>query len=184
MFGPRAIREDGTREFAAPLGDGHVPMIALADLGWWARYVFDAPRELVNGKDLEVASEMVSWADLVATFTRVSGLPAVYIPVTIDQWMAANPNSDSPISAEHIRADTEVTTFRQNFSGFWRVFRDNVIKRDMQWIKRVHSRTHSLEDWMRDHNYTGERKMDILKADEEGARAWSLRKGIARESKT
>ena len=41
MFGPVAKRQDGTVVFASPVGKGHVPMIALSDLGFFARYIFD-----------------------------------------------------------------------------------------------------------------------------------------------
>jgi hypothetical protein len=34
------ILDDGTRVFAAPLGKGHVPIITLPDLGYFARYIF------------------------------------------------------------------------------------------------------------------------------------------------
>jgi uncharacterized protein YbjT (DUF2867 family) len=85
MFGPWHIREDGTREFHSPVGDGQVHMIALSDLGFWARYTFDN-RGAVSGKDLEVASQAVGWRELVETFTRVTGLPAVYVPLSLDDW--------------------------------------------------------------------------------------------------
>ena len=58
MFGPIGQRADGTFVFASPIGDGHVCMIALEDLGFFARYAFDH-RAAVSGKDLEVASEWV-----------------------------------------------------------------------------------------------------------------------------
>ena len=41
-------------------------------ISWWARHIFDSP-ETTAGKDLKVASEVVSWTDLVATFKRVTG---------------------------------------------------------------------------------------------------------------
>ena len=55
-----------------PIGGGHVCMIALEDLGFFARYAFDH-RASVSGKELEVASDWVGWDDLVATFTKVTG---------------------------------------------------------------------------------------------------------------
>jgi len=39
-------------------------MIALADLGFWARWTFDHRKE-TSAKDLEVASDMVGWDRLV-----------------------------------------------------------------------------------------------------------------------
>ena len=58
MFGPHNKRADGTYVFSTPIGQGHVPMIALSDLGFFARYSFDHRAE-VSGKDLEVASDWV-----------------------------------------------------------------------------------------------------------------------------
>ena len=42
-------------------------MIALSDLGWWARYVFEHRSE-TSGRELFVASDWVSWDYLVDTF--------------------------------------------------------------------------------------------------------------------
>jgi uncharacterized protein YbjT (DUF2867 family) len=85
MFGPWHIAADGTREFHSPIGDGHVHMIALSDVGFWARYSFDN-RDAVSGKDLEVASQAVGWNELVTTFKRVTNLPAVYVPIALEDW--------------------------------------------------------------------------------------------------
>ena len=74
MFGPVARRADGTFVFASPIGDGHVPMIALRDLGFFARYAFDH-RERVSGEDWAVASAMVPWTGtdgVLETFRRVN----------------------------------------------------------------------------------------------------------------
>ena len=85
MFGPLKKRRNGTFVFASPIGNGHVPMIALSDLGYFSRYTFDH-REETSGKDLEVASEMVQWDELVKTFEKVTGKRAEYMPVGLDQW--------------------------------------------------------------------------------------------------
>jgi hypothetical protein len=158
-------------------------MISLRDLGWWARHVFDAPREITSGHEIEVASEMVSWPQLVETFTRVTGLPAVYVPLTVDEWMDAMPDTSRPIAIDHLRAGitSGVTTFRQNFSGFWSSWRDDVITRDMAWIRSVHPETHTLESWMRENGYTGEVKINLLKNIEDGGHAlWKKEAGKAR----
>jgi hypothetical protein len=147
-------------------------MISLRDLGWWARRVFDAPREFASGREFEIASQMVSWPQLVETFTRVTGLPAVYVPLTVDQWMDAIPNASQPLAIDHIQAGIQsgVTTFRQNFTGFWNAYRDDVIKRDIAWIHSVHPGTHTLEGWMRENDYTGEVKNNLIKKVEDGVR--------------
>lgn len=103
MFGPLNKRKDGTFVFASPIGNGHVPMIALPDLGYFARYTFDHRQE-TSGKDLEVASEMVQWSELVKTFQKVTGSKAEYKPVSLDEWFAIffiviekwSPGVDSP----------------------------------------------------------------------------------------
>lgn len=79
---------DGTFVFAAPIGDGHAAMIALADIGFFARYTFDN-RELTSGKDLEVASEVIGWEDLAKTFTNVTGQKAIYLRLSLDEWSVA-----------------------------------------------------------------------------------------------
>src|ERR1700761_8770912 len=121
MFAPINKRKDGTFVFAAPIGSGHVPMIVLSDLGYYARYIFDHRSEY-SAKDLEVASEFVGWSHLVETFTKVTGKPAIFLPQTLDEWFALRPGADNPVAvdAQH-GANGAVTTWRQNFSGWWSV---------------------------------------------------------------
>lgn len=164
MFGPVTRRADGTYVFAAPIGSGHVPMIALSDLGYFARYTFDH-RELTSGKDLEVASEMVGWDHLVATFQKVTGKKAVAVFQTIDEWMANF--KDPEITVAYERTPGDGLTWRQNFSGWWAAFRDDILKRDMKWIREVNPNGHTLESWMRAVNYTGDRPSTLLLKDAE-----------------
>lgn len=114
MFGPVNRRQDGTFVFASPVGDGHVAMISLRDLGFFARYSFDN-RALVSGRDLEVASQMVAWDGpdgVVETFKRVTGLKAVYVRQTIEEWMGNLVNSDQALARE----EPAGTTWSKNFS--------------------------------------------------------------------
>jgi hypothetical protein len=60
------------------------------------------------------------------------------------------------------------TTWRQNFSGWWSQWRDDVITRDMDWIRRVHPGTMTVEKWMRAHNYDGKQNYKVLKNSAEG----------------
>lgn len=139
MFGPLNKRKDGTFVFASPIGRGHVPMIALPDLGYFARYTFDH-REETSGKDLEVASEMVQWDELVRTFEKVTGNKAEYKPVALDEWFVSSSSlsdqqvlmvkpvddsrfeffadSNRPVAADNTFGDGS-TTWKKNFSGWW-----------------------------------------------------------------
>lgn len=112
MFGPLHQRADGTFVFASPIGNGRVPMIALSDVGYFARYSFDHRAE-VSTKDLEVASQMVSWPELVETFQRVTGEKAVFKPLSLDQWFDLFEGVDRPVFNEGKQGDT---SFRKNFS--------------------------------------------------------------------
>lgn len=47
------------------------------------------------------------------------------------------------------------STFREAFSGFWATWRDDVIPRDLDLMKRVNPETMSLERWMKETNYDG-----------------------------
>ncbi|KAH8116906.1 NAD(P)-binding protein [Phellopilus nigrolimitatus] len=166
IFGPLKQRADGTFVFASPIGDGHVPMIALSDLGFFARYSFDR-REEVSGKDLEVASQMVGWDGpdgVVETFKRVTGQKAVFVRQTVDEWMDNLKGTDRPVARDLGKGST---TWRQNFSAFWRQWRDDVITRDMEWIKSVNPNGHTLESWMRANNYTGQFELGTLKSNED-----------------
>jgi hypothetical protein len=154
IFGPLNKRSDGTYVFASPIGDGHVPMIALSDLGYFARYTFDH-REDTSGKNLEVASELVTWDHLVATFTKVTGKPAIYKRQTLDEWFSNFVNTDLPVANEKT-GQGESITWRQNFSSFWRQWRDKIITRDMTWCRSINPDLHTLERWMRETDYQGE----------------------------
>src|SRR6266699_933254 len=134
------ILDDGTRVFAAPLGKGHVPIITLPDLGYFARYIFDHPVETA-GKNLEVASDYLAWSDLAAAFTKVTGLPAIYQPVTYSQWIAAHPLKDAPVAVE----DPRGMSFADNFRAWWKLFEDDVCTRDMEFCRRLHPKLQDIE---------------------------------------
>lgn len=154
MWGPVTRRDDGTYVFAAPLGEGKAPLISLKDIGYFARYSFDHRAE-VSGKDLEIVSEMVGRNELVSAFTKVTGKKAVAVDLSVDEWFENLTNVDRPVANERPHGDGS-TTFRENFTRFWYLYRDMIIKRDVAWNRKVNPNGDTLESWMRDHNYTGD----------------------------
>ncbi|KAJ7723702.1 NAD-P-binding protein [Mycena olivaceomarginata] len=118
LFDPLNVRADGTVVFAAPVANGQIPMIALKDLGWWARYTFDHRLE-TSGSELNITSECVGWDYLVETFTKVTGKTC--------------------LASDKTRGDGS-RTIRNNFSAFWRVLRDDIVQKDMDWIPTHTSR--------------------------------------------
>ncbi|KAI0059561.1 NAD-P-binding protein [Artomyces pyxidatus] len=163
LFGPTTKLEDGTVVFASPIGDGHAPFVALPDIGFFARYTFDH-RALTSAQTLEVASEMVGWDQLVETFTRVTGQKAVYKRLTVDEWLAHVPDTDRPVA---VMGAPGSTTWGQNFGNFFRAYRDDVITKDMEWVRKVNPNGYTLEKWMRETGYDGSLLENILKIGEE-----------------
>ncbi|KAJ6569237.1 NAD-P-binding protein [Mycena capillaripes] len=172
LFDPLNVRADGTVVFAAPVAGGQLPMIALKDLGWWARYTFDHRAE-TSAQELNITSERVGWEYLVETFKKVTGKPAVFKPQSLDEWWGNfDDRVDGPVASDKARGDGS-RTIRDNFSAFWRVLRDDVVQKDMEWIRRVHPETYTLERWMRENNYGG-RSGAVLKNSQEGRGMWGL----------
>ena len=87
-------------------------MIALVDLGFWARYSFDH-RESVSAKDLEVASQMASAEDIVESFKKVTGKKAIRVDVEVEKFFSIYNNPDVPVAA---LAEKGSITFRENFT--------------------------------------------------------------------
>lgn len=165
MFGPLNRRADGTWVFAAPVGNGRVPMIALPDLGFFARYTFDH-RSTTSGEELLIASEMVSMADLVGTFRKVTGEKAVIVDRSIDDWFDLFTGVDNPLANERPVGDPSIS-WKNNFKGWWALWRDDMVKRDIDWIRRVNPKGFTLESWMRTVRYDGKLRRNVLKNSED-----------------
>ncbi|KAJ7896845.1 hypothetical protein B0H13DRAFT_1884912 [Mycena leptocephala] len=127
LFEPLNVRADGTVVFAAPAGHAKIPLQALNDLGWyWRKFQF--PIRHVRSCHRE---------------------PAVYKAQSVEEWWT---NFDDGVNRF---IGNSSMTVKQYFSGFWNIFRDELVPRDMAWIRSVHPGTRTLEDWMRENNYTG-----------------------------
>ncbi|OCH84300.1 NAD(P)-binding protein [Obba rivulosa] len=166
MFGPLNKRDDGTFVFATPVGAGHVPMIALSDIGYFARYSFDRRTE-TSGRELEVASDMVGWDYLADTFRRVTGQKAEVLYLSYDDWCANFDGIDKPVANER-KVEEGATSWKENFRRWWALYRDDLITRDMEWIRKVNPHGHTLESWMRHKGYIGELNHGLLKNFEDG----------------
>lgn len=81
----RRSTDDPTLVFTVPMAEKPWAMIALEDIGFFARYIF-ANSDTTLGKTLAVASQSLTMQEVVETFTRVTGIGAVYEPMTLDQY--------------------------------------------------------------------------------------------------
>ena len=113
--------------FNAPIGDGNMPLIALADLGFFARYT-SGHRAETPAKNLEVATELVGWDHLTATFAEVTGKRAEYNCETLDVWFSKMSDVERPVVAE---GEPGSTSWRENFTGWWNAYRDDLHPRDI-----------------------------------------------------
>lgn len=143
--------EDGVVTWRVPLGNGAVPHVALEDCGYYARWLFDNP-ERSDGMNLEVAIEQVNYHELAAAFEKVTGHPARYIDTSLeDYWngplkMAA----ELPAGYNADLADKSTMSFHDNFTGFWNIWKYEIIKREYPLLDEIHpNRIKSVEEWLR-----------------------------------
>ncbi|KAL7620939.1 hypothetical protein AAE478_008250 [Parahypoxylon ruwenzoriense] len=157
--------EDGVATWRLPLDDGAVPYVALDDCGFYVRWLFDHP-ERASGMDLEVAIAHVGHAELAAAFERVTGHPARSLNVGLDEYFSRTwgPDAERPAGYNADPTDPATLTVRQNFSGFWTVFRHSggnkgVLRRDYQLLDEIHpGRIRSAEEFFRRENEKGIRE--------------------------
>nr|UWK20041.1 NmrA family protein [Trichoderma gamsii] len=149
--------DPSTLVFAVPLGDGECPLIYLEDYGAYARWLFDNPSRS-NGLELHVATEDIAWKDLAAVFTEVTGKKAVYKDVTLDEYFKLGifPEPDAKVGHAANPNEPTLFTFRENFSGFWNTWKDNLTKRDYKLLDEIlPTRVKSVKEWMERTGYDG-----------------------------
>lgn len=133
--------------------------VALDDCEHYVRWMFDNP-ERINGQDLEVGIEHVSYIDLAKAFETVTGHPAQYIETSLEDFWTSGPLASRASSGSGYNSDPSDPSFmtiEQNFSGFfnmWRYSHGNdskaVIKRDYKLLDEIHpQRIKTAEEWFR-----------------------------------
>lgn len=142
--------EDGVLTWRVPLGQGAVPHVSLEDCGYYARWLFDHP-ERANGMNLEVAIEHVQYDRLAAAFEKFTGHPARYIDTDIEAYwngpLKASANRPAGYNADP--GDKSTMSFRDNFTGFWNVWKHGIIQRDYALLDEIHPRRiRSVEEWL------------------------------------
>ncbi|MCG2626275.1 NmrA family NAD(P)-binding protein [Bradyrhizobium sp. WYCCWR 13023] len=143
--------EDGIVTWRVPLGDGAVVHASSEDCGYYVRWLFDHP-ERTNGMNLEVAIEHVAYAGLAAAFTKVTGKPARYIDTDLHSYWNGPLKfiANAPAGYNADPNDKSTMTFRDNFTGFWNLWKYGIVKRDYALLDEIHpKRIKSAEEWMR-----------------------------------
>jgi uncharacterized protein YbjT (DUF2867 family) len=153
------IDDDGEKValWRVPLGEGAVAHVALDDCAHYARWIFDDPARS-NGNNLEVAMDHVHYVDLAKAFEKVTGHRARYVDTPLeDYWqsgpMSAYANQVAGYSAD--RNDPASMTVKQNFTGFWNMWRHSgnnrgIIRRDYALLDQIHpNRIRNVEEYFR-----------------------------------
>jgi len=149
--------EDGVVTWRVPLGDGAVAHVALEDCGYYARWLFDHP-ERANGMNLEVAIADVRYRELASAFEKVTGHPARYVDTDLDAYWRGPLASVAALPAGYNAdpADPSTMTFRDNFTGFWNLWKHGVIRRDYALLDEIHPRRiRSVEQWLQREDQRG-----------------------------
>ncbi|KAJ6115461.1 hypothetical protein N7486_001239 [Penicillium sp. IBT 16267x] len=148
--------DPSTMVFTAPLGTGKCPLIYLEDYGAYAKWLFDRPAQS-NGLVLHVATEDISWEHLASAFTEVTGQKAVYRDVTLDEYFKLGIlDPDKIIGHSTDSRDPTLLTYRENFTGFWNTWKDNLTKRDYELLDTIlPTRVKSVKEWMKRTGYDG-----------------------------
>lgn len=156
--------------FKVPLGDARCPLIYLPDYGRYARWIFDTPGRS-NGLNLHVATEDITWKDLAIAFTEVTGKKATYQDVTLDEYfnLGLFPDPEAKIGQSAMGDDPTLVTYRENFSGFWNTWKDELTKRDYKLLDEIlPGRVKSVKEWMVKTGYNG-KPISVLKDYRDGA---------------
>jgi hypothetical protein len=109
--------------------------------------------------DLEVAIDHVAYADLAAAFEKVTGHPAQYIDTDLDTYWRngwRNALADTPAAYNADPNDKSTMSFRDNFTGFWNLWKYGIVKRDYSLLDEIHpNRIRSAEQWLRREDQRG-----------------------------
>jgi hypothetical protein len=146
-------------------------LIALEDMGVFSMWLFDNPSESARFQ-LKVATDEVTFDDIVKTFTAVTGKKAKHQFVPIEQFLPMAepfPNAMANWAAGPGAVRDESTqTWRENFGAWWRYWGEGKCeKRDFALLDRIHpKRIKNLQDWMEKVGYDGSRK-NVLKGIED-----------------
>ncbi|MCJ1330078.1 hypothetical protein MMC10_006759 [Thelotrema lepadinum] len=155
--------EEGVVTWRVPLGKGAVPHVALEDCGVYVRWLFENQGE-ASGLDLEVAVEHVGYHELARAFSKVTGKKARYVDTDLETyWQTGSMAGMASTPAGYNAAveDPATLTIRQNFTGFWNLFKNSggnsgVLKRDYGLLDRIHpKRIRSVEEWLRKEDERG-----------------------------
>jgi len=132
--------------FRDPMADKPYTMVALDDIGRFTAYAF-SEFESVKGKKLFVASGSPTMMEIAETFSSVTGIKAVYEPMSLKEFREKSRATVNDIP------DSPDGEFVGNMFEF---IRDYGIDRDYEFIKSINPEVMDFEKWLRHTGWKGE----------------------------
>ena len=86
---------------------------------------------------MEIATQHVKFDEVAKAFTNVTGKKAIYKRVSIEDWLETVVTETASSAYQVPLTDPSAMSWRKNFTGWYNVFRDNVIKRDYDLLDKV-----------------------------------------------
>lgn len=129
------------------------------------------------GLALKVATDEVSFDDIAATFTEVTGKKAVHQFVPMEEYLpTAEPYPNAPANwaaGPTAPRDESTMTWRENFRAWWSFWGEGLPeKRNWALLDKIHpQRVKSLKEWMEKNSYDGQHKSVLKGADD--LRKWA-----------
>jgi hypothetical protein len=136
---PPAPDGRGGLTFALALGDGRWPLIALDDIAWFARHMLTRWQSW-GARDLAVAGDALTGAEIADAFTRATGVAAAYQPVPLDVLAASIP------------------AVGHDFAAMFRFFQSRDVvaaDRDLDVLRALHPGLMSFAEWLRATGWDG-----------------------------
>lgn len=123
--------------FRLPMADAPWPMVALDDIAFFTTHIFAHPLEW-GGQTLPIGSESLTFKEIAATLERVTGVPAEYRPMTLEEYAAQGiPNVHDVINMLHF-------------------FIQYGLPRDRNTLQKIHPDLMTFEKWLRKTGWQGE----------------------------
>jgi hypothetical protein len=162
LLRPLEVKE-GEFVFAAPIGDGSIPLMPLDEYGALVKWCLANPEKSL-GKRISGAPFVTVWTDLAKAFTEATGKKASFMDLTQEQWfegIKAYVDPETRMPADASEDDETSTTFRKSFSGWWNLWKYNIRDKDVEEKQRAFmdevnpGRAGTLVEWMKRTGYNG-----------------------------
>lgn len=95
---------------------------------------------------------MITAEQIAKTFTRVTGIPAIYKRISIDAYLSTNP---ARFSRPMVKEEPDGYTIGDLYRGVYTLMGANIVTRDMEWIRRIHPTGDTLESFIKENGFDG-----------------------------